>query len=574
MTSQTIQKRHTAPHLVPDGFKSNNFSLLLSSLAINVLSLALPIMTLQVYDRILPNPSSGTLPVLITGVCIVVFLEAIMRLCRAYSLGRKGAVYEHLMSCSAMGHLLKADLSKLSYAGVGEYLQHMSGFSKLKDFYNGYALVTLFDLIFIPIFLTLIAYIGGILVCIPLFVITLFSIISLYQGSQLQEALAQREQDDGRRFNFLIETLEGIHSIKAFALEKFFERRYEHYEEKSSHANYKATQETATMFNTGAIFSHLIVISVIVCGAILVLNGKLTTGALIASLLLSGRIMQPIQKALGLWARYQDFKLAKNNINKLFQTPTIQYDLALQDNTPSLKEGQITLDNISLSFGTDQPNLLNNISLSIAPKEILLIEGQHGVGKTVLLDTIAGIYPLNTGNITIDNIPLSHFTAAKLAQHIGFIRTESTIFRGSIRDNLTCFNQHDTNAVREISALLNVDKDIAKLPSGYDTFLNGNNSDSIPPGLKQRIAMVRVLAPKPRIILFDNADRALDRNGYNMVYNLLARLKGKVTMILISDDRNIRALADRVYTLEKGSIYKTPLDNEQRSISANQELRL
>ena len=139
---------------------------------------------------------------------------------------------------------------------------------------------------------------------------------------------------------------------------------------------------------------------------------------------------------------------------------------------------------------------------------------------------------------------------------------------------MTCFGQIAEKEVREIASLLKIDRDVALLPSGFDTMLNGNNTDSVPPGLKQRIAMARVLAPKPRIILFDNADRGLDREGYSLVYSLLARLKGKAGMILISDDRNIRGLASRFYNLENGKIAETEESYSTGYIKPYSELRL
>ena len=127
---------------------------------------------------------------------------------------------------------------------------------------------------------------------------------------------------------------------------------------------------------------------------------------------------------------------------------------------------------------------------------------------------------------------------------------------------------------REVSALLNVDKDVAKLPGGFDTFLSGNNTDSISQGLKQRIAMVRALAAKPHLILFDNADRSLDKEGYTLVYSLLARLKGRVSMVLVTDDRNIAALADRHYILQDGHLFDSNARQNRSNVHPYRELSL
>ena len=161
-----------------------------------------------------------------------------------------------------------------------------------------------------------------------------------------------------------------------------------------------------------------------------------------------------------------------------------------------------------------------------------------------------------------------------LVRHVGYISTNALIFRGTIRDNITCFGMIAESKAKEVAALLNVDQDVAKLPGGFDTFLQGNNTDSIPPGLKQRIAIVRVLAAKPRLILFDNADRSLDKDGYNMIYSLLARLKDKASMILISDDHNIQSLANQHFILKDGELVQSGSRHSKGNVRPYKELRL
>lgn len=540
--------------LLLDGFRQSVGSLLLCTLSINILSLALPIMTLQVYDRILPNPGSGTLSVLVMGVCLAVMLEVSLRLCRSYVIGRSAAAYEHRMACKAMDKILSADLSKIGNYGIGEHLQRMASVGKLKDFYSGYALTTIAELIFVPLFFMLIYYIASELVFVPVLILSVFLVVSFWRGYRLRHALKQRENADDKRFNFLIEALEGVHTLKAFALENIFQRRYEALEEYSTLQNYNVTQETASTFNMGAVFSHLMVVSVITVGAIFVLNGMLTTGALIATLLLSGRMMQPIQKALGLWARYQDYKLARSNIEGLFNTPQHITSNILSPNTVS--DGNLDIENLSFQYLGDEAPILNDINLSIKRGDTVLISGNHGSGKTTLLNLIAGIYPPSAGNILIDNEDIRNYPPEVLARHVGYIRSSALIFRGTIRDNITCFGQVSETKAKEVSALLNVDKDVAKLAGGFDTFLSADSADNIPPGLKQRIAIVRSLAAKSRLILFDNADRLLDKEGYATMYSLLARLKGKVAMVLVTEDYNIQGLAERRYVIENNTLSK------------------
>ncbi len=568
----TLNKKQVDP-LWPEGFRQHLASLLLSTLAINVLSLALPVMTLQIYDRILPNSGSGTLPVLTTGVCIAVALEVLLRLSRVYIIGQNGAIYEHRMACTAMSKVLNADLSKMQTRGVGEHLHHMSSVSKLKEFYNGHAMTTLAELAFVPFALALIGYIAGWLVMVPVCVLTLFTFISICNGHHLKRTLQGREETDDKRFNFLIETLEGVHTVKALALEKYFERRYEALEEASVQANYAVTQQTANTFNSGAIFSHIMIAGVITIGAWAVLSGDLTTGSLIATLLLAGRVMQPVQKALALWTRYQDYQLARSCATDLMET--IQQEVVHREHdSPVLREGRLELKNVSFHYAGQNQPIIEHISLSLQQKQAILISGDHGCGKTTLMKLIAGIYPASEGKIHIDGEPVGTYQSSELAHHVAYVCARPVIFRGTIRDNITGFGQIPEVKAKEIAALMGLEKDISRLPGGFDTFLSGNETDSIPPGLKQRIAIVRALATRPKLILFDNADLALDKDGYNTMHTLLARLKGKASMVIVSDDYNIRSLTDKHYLLKDGQLLEDRTPDVTSYIRPYQELAL
>jgi ATP-binding cassette subfamily C protein LapB len=244
------------------------------------------------------------------------------------------------------------------------------------------------------------------------------------------------------------------------------------------------------------------------------------------------------------------------------------------NNPNSVREGTLKIEKLSFRHSDDKPWLLDDLDLDLRHGESILLTGAHGSGKTLLLQLLAGIYPPGKGTINIDGRNILRYASEDLIRHVGLIRSEGVIFRGTIRDNMTCFGQIPEKEVQEIAALLKLDRDIARLPSGFDTLLTGTNTDSIPPGLKQRIAMTRVLAPKPRIILFDNADRALDREGYNLVYNLLARLKGRASMVLVSDDFNIRGLATRFCRLENGKLVETEESYSTNQVKPYTELRI
>lgn len=531
---------------------AHRMHIVLSSLCINILALAVPIMSLQIYDRIIPNPGMGTLPVFIFGVCVAIFLETVMRLSRSYTLSWAGSTYEHKVSVHAMGHVLNSNIASLQKTGIGEYLQSMSAIGKTKDFNNGYDLTVYIDLLFVPAYLGLIAMVAGPLSIVPCAILMFFCVISLYQGQNLRQQLKRREDTDDRRYNFLIETLEGMASVKSYALENYFARRYEHVQDEESRANYRVTQAMSLTFNTGLVFASVMLLCVTSAGAAMVQQGWMTTGALIASVILSGRMMQPIQKSLALWARFQDYSLSRQKVSHLFEMPLHPILNVSQDSAP--RSGMLSLNNVGFYKEGRGERLLEGITFEVKKGEVVLIDADRDEVRTTLLELIAGIYPPNTGEIIIDGMNIGQYEPETLIRHLGYMPTEAVIFRGTIRDNMTCFNAIAEVEAQKIAAFLNVNVDVAGLPGGFDTMLTGTNADIIPPGLKQRIAAVRVLAARPRIILFDQADRSLDRQGYDSFFNLLAKIRSSVSLVMASDDANIRKLATRCIFIRAGKI--------------------
>jgi len=557
----------------PVSFRAPRGQLAVASLIINLLSLALPILTLQVYDRLLVSENIGTLRVLAVGVVVALFLDMILRLGRSYIIGWAGAAYEHAVSCNAIRHILGAELASLENEGVGAHLQRMNSIGKMREFLSGQALVTLIDLPFVLIFLTLIGYLAGWLVLVPLSLLVLFTAVALWLGKTLQEALQKRDEADHKRLSFIIEALEGVHSLKSLALEPFFQRRFEAFQNQASAASLDLGRINSLAVMLGTLFSQAMMITVVAFGAPMAIGGQITLGTMIAVVILSARVTQPVQKALGLWARYQDFKLSRADIVKTFELPVLE---RVDPEQLGENDGRVEIRDLSFSYNGDEKPLFLDMNLTLNRGDAISIGGDRSSGRTTLLKILAGLYSPVCGEALIDGVPATRYPARELVHHIGYLPMEGMIFRGSIWDNISAFGEHDAQQVSEIARLLDIDAAIKQLPAGYDTKLEGGQADIVAPGLRQRIALARALAAKPRVILFDNADRALDKEGYNCVYRLLARLKGKATLVIVTDDRNITRLANKHYILESGQIVESDAagDDAHPDVLPYQELRL
>ena len=544
--------------LVVQGVQCCTWSVLMTTLAIHMLSLALPIMTLQVYDRVLPHHTTHTLEILIIGVCIAIALEAILKVSRAYVIGWTGAAFEHRLSCELVEHTLAADLKHLKREGIGADLQRLTAASKLKGFYNGELFATFLEGVFVVIFIALIWYIAGALVLVPLTILALFSVLTIHLGKHLKEYLDVRNYCDDNRYNFLVQALAGVHTIKASGLEQIFRRRYEFMEQQSGLSNLLVARSSSSAFNSGAVFSHMMVAAVITFGALQVIDNKMTVGALVACILLAGRIMQPVQKILQVWVRSQDFDLTQKQVKQVLDTPTIARPKTAK---PIAQKGHVGLEDVCFRYDDNAPWMLERINLEIKPGETIHITGHEGAGKSTLLKIIAGIYKPDQGSVAIDGHSLPSLSTKVLSRHVAYLSDTNSIFRGTIRDNLTRFGMVSGDEALKISNELSIQEDIARLPAGFDTNLEGTIADSIPPGLKQRILIARALAPQPRIILFDNADRALDRQSFKAFRDYLKQRQPDVAMIIISDDAEMVALAQKHYLLYEGQLIEQKAEN-------------
>jgi ATP-binding cassette, subfamily C, bacterial LapB len=552
-------------------FRLDKSEVVLSSLAINILSLALPIMVLQVYDRIMINHSIGTLAVLAIGVSIAIILEGILRIARAYTTSWAGMMYEYTMAANAMRLHINANPIKLEKEGTGQQLQNLNTFSKLRDFYSGQTLINIVDIPFAFTFLVLISYLTGKLVIVPIVLIAIFTISTWFIGNKLKQALLDQGDVDDKRYNFIVEALHGIHTIKSLGLEAIFTRRYARLEEDSSVHNYKTALISTEGYAFGILFNELTVVAVVAFGAPMVINGDFTSGALVATVLLTGRLMQPIQKTLFLWTQFQEYRIANKQAEKMFSIEQIERNQI--DATKSEILGTVNLKDVSFGYG--EKLIFENINLDLKIPNTIGIRGDNNSGKASLMRLIAGIVKPTSGEVLIDGIPATSYTSEELVKHVGYISSHSVIFQGTILENITTFDEKMEHQAMEIAKMLNLDKEIALLPKGYDTKVNDGIADIVAPGIKQRIAIARALLHKPKIILFHNADRGLDREGYNLLIKFLTLLNSYTTMIIVTDDHNINLFVDKEYLLKDGKLIDIEIeDSKDYYVKPYKELKI
>ncbi|RYG61493.1 MAG: ATP-binding cassette domain-containing protein [Alphaproteobacteria bacterium] len=519
---------------------------------INVLGLALPLAALHIYDRILAENTPGRWLLMLMGVFAAILLEGLLRLARAHVAGLLGSRQEHKQTLTLLRHILHG--LPVSRA-PGQNLQILEALGKLRDFSSGQAITVLLDLPFALIYIALIAYLGGVLVLVPIGLLLVFIGRETAQGHKLAHAMRTREQADMHRKNSLIESIEHLHTIKAFGRLRWLQRRLEADQQTVEKTSVPVSALACKVYQDGLLFSQLMLAAITMVGTPLVLAGSMTLGALMACVLVGGRLMAPIQRGLGLYSRMQEALLAREQVSGILAQPIAFGSTSPHTTEPSLINpahlpATLKLDNLGIRADTSNGGrwLLRRLNLDAGRGQTIAINTSSLHTGTLLMLTMAGLRPPSEGTANLNGIHPHTLAATSLIRHVAYLPPQGTIYRGTIYDNLSRFGHTPPEQVAEIIKLLELESALAVLPRGADTMLENTLADPLPPGLKQRIALARVLAQKPRIILFNHADRGLDSAGYNVVYRLLEQIRGKALLILCTDDQNLTSLADEYWT--------------------------
>jgi len=533
--------------------KDNIFDLAVASLFLNLLGLALPLSMLQIYDRILPNHSVGTMVLLLTGVLVALIFESVLSYGRSYITGWVGARFEHQAACLGLERMLMTSLHVYEKEGTGVHLDRMSSLATVRDFYAGQALMTILDLPFALIYLGLVGMLGGVLVIVPALILFGFGYSAMRIGDKLRGVIQNRMTADDHRFNFLIEVLGGIHSVKAMAMEAQMVRRYERLQEHCAQANHDVALESSSALSISAFFNQITMLAVVAFGSLIVMDGHMTTGGLAACSMLAGRAMTPLQRALNVWTRFQSFMLARKRIEALFAMP-----FEAKPGLPAMPpvKGGVTLEGVGFRFSENLPWVVKNANIHIEPGECVAIVGDNGSGKTTLLALMQGTLRPNEGRALVDGLDVNDYDPKSVREQIAHLPQMGVLFQGTILQNLTMFRSSLDEVAIETASMLGLDEVVATMAFGFDTPVADGAYDSLPRGIKQRIAITRALVSSPKIVLFDEANASVDTAGDNFLRVWLERAKGKRTLILVSSRPSLIKMADRVFDLKKGELFE------------------
>lgn len=525
---------------------------LLISLALQLFALVSPLFFQVVMDKVLVHKGWTTLDVLVIGLLIVVVFESILTGLRSYVFSHTTSRIDVELGARLFRHLVRLPLAYFQARRVGDSVARVRELENIRSFLTGNALTVLLDVAFSIIFIAVMLVYSVPLTLIVLTSLPLYFGLSLAVIPLLRARLDQKFARSAESQAMLVETVTGIQTVKAGALEPSFARRWDNQLAAYVSASFR-TQSLAAWAHEGVnLIGKLVSAGTLWYGAHLVMRGELSVGQFVAFNMFAQRVAQPIMRLAQLWTDFQQTGISMARLGDILNTRTeVAPSSAAQ--LPPLK-GAVTMDSVTFRYRHDAPPVLKGVSLSVQAGEVIGIVGRSGSGKSTLTKLVQRLYVPEGGRLLVDGIDISLIDAAQLRRQVGVVLQENLLFNRSVRENIAIADPAaPIEWVVKVAQLAGAHEFISELPEGYDTIV-GEQGSSLSGGQRQRIAIARALFTNPRILIFDEATSALDYESEAIIQRNMRQICQGRTVFIIAHRLSAVRGANRIVVMEKGEI--------------------
>ncbi|MCR9085817.1 MAG: ABC transporter transmembrane domain-containing protein [Rhodobacteraceae bacterium] len=514
---------------------------LAASLTLNILSLLLPIAILQIFDRVIPFHSEGTLLLLFIGLCVGAVFEFVLRWTRITLLGAAAEAFSLQTHRAFLQSTLRANPAQFQKTSSAVHMERFAAIARLRDFYSGQNRHLAMDLPFTVVFILMIALIGGWLVLVPLASaagVLLFSAIL----RQVQEPVFEaRKNLDARRYSFLAEVLAQLPTVKANTMEHQLQRRFEMLQRKTADTSHRLILCTGLSQNYGAVFSQLSVASIGLFGSYLVIAGQIGVAELAACMLLNGRTVQPLMKLLGLRAQSESIAVARQKLNDAMSEPAA----ASPQERPEMLAGKIEIKDLGLTQPNQAEPMFSGLNTTVEPGQMLLLDGASGRSAEGFIDLLVAQRGPTSGRILIDGQVPDAFAATRGEGGIVAVDALPVLFAGTILENISAFGDGARiEYALHLSKMLSLEETVHRLPLGYNTPVGDGRSFDDNPSNSQLISLVRALALRPKLLVLNEPSALLEDAARRAFARGLAELAPRPTIVVATPDPQLKALAD------------------------------
>ena len=524
---------------------------LLISFVLQLIALATPMFFQAVIDKVLVNHAIKTLHVIAIGLICATLFEAVLTWIRSYVFAHTSSKIDVELGARLFKHLLNLPISYFHVRRVGDSVARVRELENIRSFLTSNAMTLVLDLLFSFVFLGIMFWYSGWLTLIVVISIPIYALVSVVFTPILRARLNDKFNKGAENQSFLVETISGIDTVKAMAVEPNWQRKWE--KQLAAYVASGLSTNNIAILASGSVtlISKLVTVAIMWAGASLVIDNQITVGELVAFNMLAGQVATPILRLAQLWNDFQQVGISVSRLGDILNTRT---EIVGQKTRIPRIAGAIEFDQVAFRYRPDTPDVIRGVQLAVKPGEIIGIVGRSGSGKSTLAKLVQRLYVPNRGRVLIDGQDIAVIDTTSLRHQIGIVLQENVLFNRSIRDNIALSNPAlPIEMIIEAAKLAGAHEFICELPEGYDTLV-GEHGTGLSGGQRQRIAIARALITNPRILIFDEATSALDYESEQIIQNNMRRICAGRTVLIIAHRLSAVREADRIIVLERGQI--------------------
>jgi ATP-binding cassette subfamily C protein LapB len=525
----------------------------LATVIINIFALASPMFFMIVYDRVVPNRAMETLWVLALGLGVVLLFDLLLKLLRGYFIDIAGKRADLALSATLFARVMDLKLDQPRQS-VGTLANNLREFESLREFFTSATLASIIDLPFIFVFLAAIMWIGGIEMMLPVLIaIPIVIGMGLALQPALRDHIRRTFAASEAKYSTVIETLAAIEHVKHLNAAAQIQRKWETLVEFVAKESLTSRLISSFAMNFTSWIQASVSIAVLIVGAYLASEGKLSLGALIACAIITGRAVQPLTQLAGLFTRYHNAMTALVALNKIMEAPVEREPGKTFVSRPRV-DGRIEFRGVTFRYPGQQVDALRELSFMITPGSRVGVVGRMGSGKSTLAKLLVGLHHAQAGNVLVDGIDTRQIDPVDLRRNIGYMPQNVVLFSGTVGQNLKMGAPHtDDAAMLRAVQLVGLEEHINRHPQGFDMPV-GERGDALSGGQKQSVALARALLTDPPVILLDEPTASMDTGSEEQFKAKLARVLEGRTLIVVTHRESMLALVDKLVVMDGGRV--------------------
>ena len=526
---------------------------LLASFFIQLFALLTPLFFQVVIDKVLVHKGMTTLHVLALGMLALTLFEVMLGGLRTYVFSHTSSRIDVGLGAQLFRHLLRLPIAYFEARRVGETVARVRELESIREFLTSSSVTLVIDLFFTLVFLMVMYFYSPTLTYVVLATIPLYVVLSVVITPVIRARLHEKFNRGAENQAFLVESVTGIETVKAMAVEPAMQRRWDEQLAGYVKASFRANNLSNIAGQVASFINKVTTIAILWVGAYLVIGGELSIGQLIAFNMLAGRVSGPLLRLVQLWQEFQQAGISVQRLGDVLNAPPEPSYNPNRTTLPKL-EGQVTFDNVTFRYRHDGPEILRKVTFKVPVGKTIGIVGRSGSGKSTIAKLIQRLYVPESGRVMIDGVDLAQIDPAWLRRQIGVVLQENFMFNRTIRDNIALADPGiRMEHVVEAAKLAGAHEFILELSDGYDTLV-GEHGSNLSGGQRQRLAIARALVSNPRILIFDEATSALDYESEAIIQRNMAKISQGRTVFIIAHRLSTVRHANRIFVIEKGQI--------------------